>query len=82
MSKWLTHVGAIRNYLSFILTLISVLGVLLAHFMLGTEIEILLPAILGLYLGTRTFNKAGEYKAATNDEKADTKAIIESVDDR
>lgn len=82
MSRFFASAAALKNYLSFWLTFISIVGVLAAHYTKGTDIQVLLPTLLGLYLGARTFTRTSAHMAATKDEKSDTKAIIEAVDDR
>ena len=80
MTKIFASAAAIRNYLSFILTLICIAAAIVAHFVRGTDIEILLPTLLGLYLGARTVTRTSAHVVAG--KGSDAKAIIESVDDR
>lgn len=82
MTKVLSTIAGMKNYLSFWLTLISVVGVLVAHFVLGTDIELLLPTILGIYITNRTAGKVSAHMASAKDPQSDTDSLIKSVDDK
>jgi len=82
MIKFFGSLAGMKNYLSFVLTLISILGIFAAHFVRGTDIEILLPTVLGIYVMNRTASKMSAHLAASRDEKADTGEVIRQVDDK
>jgi len=69
----------IKNYLSFVLTLISILGSLALAWCKNTDVGALLPALLGIYVVGRTSQKGMAYFAASKDKKADTRAVIKDL---
>lgn len=69
-----------RSYLSFVLTLISIIGVLAAHFVRGTDIELLLPSVLGIYVLGRTSERVMTVKSASQDEHSNAVDAIKAMD--
>jgi hypothetical protein len=69
-----------KNYFSFFLTLICILGSLALAWFKGISLEVLLPSLLGIYVLGRTGQKGMAYFAASKDETADTRAVIQDLD--
>ena len=72
-------IKAIKNYLSFQLTLICVVGSLYLGYTNGIDLTLLLPAILGIYVTNRTAEKVSTHWAASKDPTADTEKVIEMI---
>jgi len=77
--KMLHSVSGVKNYLSFFLTLISIVGVLLLAWFKGIELDLLLPSLLGLYITGRTVEKSSAHWSASKDSAANTEKVIEMV---
>ena len=69
-----------KQNLSFVLTFISVVGLLNLAFFKGVDISMSLPAVLGIYIGARAGQKSLAIYAASKDETADTHAIIRDLE--
>jgi hypothetical protein len=74
--------AGLSMYLSFILTAVSIVGFFVLAFYKGTDIEIAIPTILGIYITNRTAVKFSAHKAAIADEAVNTTQIISSTDDK
>jgi heme O synthase-like polyprenyltransferase len=72
----------IKTKLGFILTFISVMGLLLLAWFKDVDIEMSLPTVLAIYLGGRTAAAMSHVWAASKDEKADTVATIKELEKR
>lgn len=69
-----------KNKLSFLLTFISVIGVLLLAWFKNVDIQVLLPSVLGIYIVGRTTTNVSTAWAASKDPQADTLKVCEMVD--
>ena len=69
-----------KNKLSFILTLMSVLGIFLLAWFKGIDIQVLLPSVLAIYIVGRTSTNISTTWAASRDPNADTLKAVEMVD--
>ncbi|MEM4379361.1 MAG: hypothetical protein QXL01_01560 [Thermoplasmatales archaeon] len=81
IEKVLQNVRLMRAYLGFLLTLISVMGCLVLAWFKGTDIEFMLPTILGIYISAKTVERTTAVWSASRDSKADTRAILRDMDD-
>lgn len=72
----------IRTKLGFIITLISVVGLLLLAWFKGVDISMSLPTIIGLYLVGRSATSISHVWAVSKDEKADTVETIRELEKR
>lgn len=70
----------LKPYAAFILTLISVIGSLALAFTKGVDITIMLPTILGLYLGAKAGVAANSHWAASKDNNSNTELVIKNTD--
>ncbi|CAB5221402.1 hypothetical protein UFOVP244_155 [uncultured Caudovirales phage] len=73
---------SVTQHLSFIITLVCVVGILALAFYRNLDLSSLLPTILGLYLGARTIDKTNVAWAASKDPKADTAKVIKDNFDK
>lgn len=71
-----------KNKLSFVLTFISVIGILLLAWFKNVNIEIMLPSILATYILGRTTNSVSNVWAASKDPNADTLQAISINNDK
>lgn len=69
-----------KNKLSFLLTFISVIGVLLLAWFKDVNIDLLLPTILATYILGRTSTNISTVWAVSRDPKADTIKAAQMVD--
>lgn len=69
-----------KQNLSFVLTFISIIGLLTLAFYKGVDISMSLPAVLGIYVGARAGQKSLAIYAASKDENADTHAVIRDLE--
>lgn len=69
-----------KNKLSFILTFISVIGVLMLAWFKNVNIDLLLPTILATYILGRTSTNISTVWAASKDPKADTIRAAQMID--
>lgn len=69
-----------KNKLSFILTLLSIVGVFVLAWYKNIDIQMLLPSILGIYVIGRTTSSVSTTWAASKDPNADTLKAIEMID--
>jgi hypothetical protein len=70
---------SLKNYLSFWLTFLCILGALGLAYTKGLDITMLLPSLLGIYITNRTAEKASAHWAASKDQSADTEKVIEMI---
>jgi hypothetical protein len=71
-----------KMHLSFVLSLIALLGVLALAWYKGVNLDILLPSILGIYIVGKSVQKMSGHWAASKDPNANTTEIIEKLEDR
>jgi hypothetical protein len=71
--------AAIKSYLSFWLTFLSISGSLYLGYTKGIDLTVLLPALLGIYVTNRTAEKVSTHWAASKDADADTEKVIEMI---
>lgn len=71
----------IKEFSTFILTLISIAGTLLLGIIKGFDVSGVIPTILGIYIGGRSVVKSSAHWAASKDPNADTKAVVEATND-
>ncbi len=69
-----------KNKLSFLLTFISMIGLFALAWFKGTDIETMLPTILGMYILGRAGSKISYVWAASKDPNADTVSAIEKAE--
>lgn len=69
-----------KNKLSFILTLLSIIGVFVLAWYKNIDIQMLLPSILGIYVIGRTTTNVSTAWAASKDPDADTLKAVEMID--
>lgn len=69
-------------YRGFFLTFTSIFGLFVLAFYKDVDINSSLPAILGLYLGTKASEKASAHWAASRDPNASTADVISSVTEK
>jgi ABC-type proline/glycine betaine transport system permease subunit len=77
--KWLRNINLAKHYLSFILTMICVLGLFALAWFKDVDILSTLPIVLGTYVGARTVEKTVAVRSAASDPNADTRAVIKDV---
>jgi hypothetical protein len=70
----------LKNNLSFVLSLVATLGLLVLAFFKDVDISMTLPAIVTGYVLGRAGNKASNVWAASKDPGADTINAIEKTD--
>jgi len=80
INKTVNSLAGMKNYLSFFLTLICIVGSLALAWFKGIPLDMLLPSLLGIYVLGRTGQKGMAYFAASKDETADTRAVIQDLD--
>jgi len=68
----------LKSYMTALLTLISICGILALAFIKNVDIQILLPTILGIYVGGKTTQKVSAHINADNGEKA---KVIDKLDE-
>ena len=73
--------ASLKEFSTFILTLISILGILLLGVLNGTDVSGTIPTILGIYIGGRSVVKSSAHWAASKDPNADTKAVVDATND-
>ena len=69
-----------KNKLSFILTFISVVGVLVLAWYKNIDIQVLLPSVLAIYIAGRASTNISTTWAASKDPAADTVKVCEMID--
>jgi hypothetical protein len=69
-----------KSKLSFILTLISVIGIFILAWFKNIDIQMLLPSVLGIYIIGRTTTNVSTAWAASKDPQADTIKACEMID--
>jgi hypothetical protein len=69
-----------QNKLSFILTFISIVGILLLAWFKNVNIEVMLPSILATYILGRTTHSVSNVWAASKDPNANTLEAISIAD--
>ena len=69
-----------KNKLSFILTLSSILGIFVLAWFKNLDIQMLLPSVLGIYVIGRTTTNVSTAWAASKDPQADTMKAVELID--
>jgi heme O synthase-like polyprenyltransferase len=70
----------IKPYATFLLALISIVGSLVLAFAKNTDITVLLPTLLGIYIGAKAGVTANSHWAASKDSNADTSSVIKDTD--
>lgn len=71
-----------KGYGTFFLTLISIIGSLALAFSKDVDVSILLPSLLGIYVGVHGGVKASNTWAASKDQNADTNKVISENSDK
>lgn len=71
-----------KTKLSFILTLMSVIGFFILAFTKGVDVNTSIPTILGLFIAGRAVVSASHGWAASKDPNADTKATIDKLEEK
>jgi len=71
----------LKEFSTFILTLIAIAGTLLLGIVNGTDVSGSIPTILGIYVGGRSVVKSSAHWAASKDPNADTKAVVDATND-
>lgn len=79
MKRVALSLAAVRNYLSFFLTLLCIVGVFGLAYFKGTDVTTVLPLLLGIYVGGRTTQKAVEIASASRDPNCDTIEAIKTI---
>lgn len=69
-----------KNKLSFILTLLSLIGIFALAWHKDLDIQMLLPSVLAIYVLGRTTTNVSTAWAASKDPNADTLKAIEIAD--
>ena len=69
-----------KSKLSFLLTLISVIGIFVLAWFRNIDIQVLLPSVLAIYIVGRTTTNVSTAWAASKDPQADTIKACEMVD--
>ena len=69
-----------KNKLSFILTLISVIGLLALAWFKNVDLQMLLPSVLGIYILGRTTTSVSSAWAASKDPHANTLEALQIID--
>lgn len=69
-----------KNKLSFILTLLSIIGIFVLAWYKNLDVQMLLPSVLGIYVLGRTTTNVSATWAASKDPNADTLKVVEMVD--
>lgn len=69
-----------KNKLSFILTLISLIGVFALAWSKDLDIQMLLPSVLAIYVLGRTATSVSSVWAVSRDPAADTMKAVEMMD--
>lgn len=71
----------IKPYMTALLTLISIVGILALAFIRDVDIQILLPTVLGIYVGGKTTQKVSAHINARGDTVANTEHVIDKLDE-
>lgn len=71
-----SNLKLMKNYLSFVLTLISIVGSLLLGWFKGISLDALLPSLLGIYVLGRVVEKGNVVWAASKDPNANVENTI------
>ena len=74
--------GAIKNYLQFVLSLVCILSLLLVSWYLDVDVSGSIVATLGLYIGGRSLTFGAASMASAKDEKADTHKIVTEMNEK
>lgn len=74
-----SNFSVMKNYLSFLLTLISILGALGLAYFKGVDITSLLPTLLGIYIVSKTTEKSNMIWAASKDPQSNTQEVIKEM---
>jgi hypothetical protein len=64
----------------FVVSLIAVLAIIALAFIKGTNIESLLPTVLGIYLGHKVSTGISSHWAASKDPNCDTQSVIRDTE--
>lgn len=75
----LKNTNLMKHYLSFMLTLVSILGLFALAWFKDVEITAVLPIVLASYIGARTIEKTVSISAASKDPNADTRQVIRDI---
>lgn len=73
---------SIKNKMSFVLTLISILGLFGLAYFKDVDIALTLPTVLGIFVAGRTFISTSHGWAASKDPKANTVETIKSLEEK
>lgn len=72
----------IQTRLGFVITLVSVVGLIGLAWFKGVDITMALPTVVGLYLTGRTASAVSHVWAASKDPNADTAEIVKELEKR
>ena len=74
-----SNFSVMKNYLSFLLTLISILGALGLAYFKGVDVSSLLPTLLGIYVVSKATEKSSMVWAASKDANANSGEVIKEM---
>jgi heme O synthase-like polyprenyltransferase len=74
--------ASIKSKLSFILVLISIIGLFALAWFKGVDIMTALPIILGMYVGSRSATSISHVIQASKDPNCDTASAIAKVEEK
>jgi hypothetical protein len=72
----------LKTKLSFIVTLVAIVGLLIVFYFKGTNVAMEITTIVGIYVVGRNAASISHGWAASKDPNADTKATIEKLEEK
>jgi hypothetical protein len=72
----------LKNYLQFMLSLVTILSVLLVGWYLKVDVSGSLVAVFGIYITGRSLTFGAAAVSASRDNAADTRAVIGDVHEK
>jgi len=70
-----------KEFSSFVLCLVSLLGLFLVSLINNIDITGTIPTVLAIYIGGRSVVQSSAHWAASKDPNADTQAVIKVTND-
>lgn len=82
MTQFFKTLAALRTYLGFVVTMVSLLGLFILGFNGKADVNSTVPIIVGIYLGARMGSQISAHAAAAKDETCDTMAVVKEMNDK
>ena len=80
MNNMGNQLARLKTELSFVLTFISIIGSFALAFIKGTDVNTLVPTILGIYITNRSAQKMTSVLAASRDPNASTEEVVSMLE--